>query len=158
MKLPNGDQKQKKACCGGSVHWVCMITKVLIVVAIVLGVISCILAIGTKSRMYKYNAGSAGCSLANSGACPMALKRSAGNEFQNYERVAGVITKIEGAVITIVDNGLQEATVISTAETVIMNVKGEVGLSMLRPGQFISAVVTDNGSGKSVILINVSGE
>ena len=47
-------------------------------------------------------------------------------------RVFGTITKIEGNLITILNNGAQEQAVISAADTVIMSYSAEVGLAALK--------------------------
>lgn len=49
-------------------------------------------------------------------------------------RVYGTISKVEGNLITIVNNGAKEQVVVSAADTVIMSSSTEVGLSALKVG------------------------
>jgi len=58
-----------------------------------------------------------------------------GEEGKDMVKLFGVITKIEGNKITVLDNGAQEQTLLSQPETTIMTATGEVGLSALKAGQ-----------------------
>jgi len=66
-------------------------------------------------------------------------------EGKGMTRLFGVVTKIDGNKITVLDNGAKEQTFISQPETTIITATGEVGLSALKAGQ-------------NVILLQVKGE
>jgi hypothetical protein len=58
-----------------------------------------------------------------------------GEEGKDMVKLFGVITKIEGNKITVLDNGAKEQAFLSQPETTIMTATGEVGLSTLKAGQ-----------------------
>lgn len=61
------------------------------------------------------------------------------SEKGNLNQVFGVITKIEGNKITTLDNGAKEQVILSTSNTVISTVNGNVGLKALKLDQNIGA-------------------
>ncbi len=56
-------------------------------------------------------------------------------------RIAGIVTAINGAQITLVDNGGATQTMYSTADTVILSPTGEQPLSAIKVKQFIVGFV-----------------
>jgi hypothetical protein len=58
---------------------------------------------------------------------------------EGASRIFGSILKIEGAKITISDNGGKEQVVLSGSDTVIMTQSGEISLSNLKAGQTLTA-------------------
>ncbi len=75
---------------------------------------------------------------------------------ERVRRVAGNITKVEGAKITLMDNGAQEQTIETSSNTIITTDNGEVGLSALKAGQFITAAVSTQGGKTVATQIDIS--
>ena len=63
-------------------------------------------------------------------------------------QVFGIITAIDGPVITVRDNGDREQTVVSQSKTVIVSDGQEIGLGSLETGQAIRAGGTLDDEGK----------
>lgn len=63
----------------------------------------------------------------------------------DYTRVLGSITKIDGNKITISDNGGAEKVVVSQSNTSITSAGKEIGLSSLKIGETLSAAGTVQG-------------
>lgn len=59
---------------------------------------------------------------------------------ENATEIFGAVSKIEGTKITVVDNGNQEKIINSVSGTKIISASGQVGLSVLKTGQNVSAV------------------
>ncbi len=57
-------------------------------------------------------------------------------------RIAGTVTAINGAQITVVDNGGATQTIYSTADTIITSPSGEQPLANIKVKQFIVSFVT----------------
>lgn len=55
----------------------------------------------------------------------------------NTARIFGSIGKVEGAKITVIDNGAKERIVMSQSSTMISSSTGFLGLSLLKPGQTV---------------------
>jgi hypothetical protein len=67
-----------------------------------------------------------------------------------YTRAFGVITKVTGNTITISNNASEEQAILSQADTLILSENGEVGLSALKAGQYISVVGEKNAENATV--------
>lgn len=74
---------------------------------------------------------------------------------KNAVQIFGVISKIEGAKITVVDNGNEEKIINSVSDTRIISITGQASLSVLKAGQNISALgeMRDNQLQASFIRI-----
>jgi hypothetical protein len=72
-------------------------------------------------------------------------------EGKGMTRLFGVITKIDGNKITILDNGAKEQTFLSQPATTIMTATGEVGLSALKAGQNV-ILLQEKGEDKKLEL------
>lgn len=67
-----------------------------------------------------------------------------------FTRAFGVVTKVVGNTITISNNASEEQTILSQADTVILSGVGEVGLSGLKAGQYISVLGEKNPENATV--------
>ncbi|MCC6520413.1 hypothetical protein IT403_00305 [Candidatus Nomurabacteria bacterium] len=67
-----------------------------------------------------------------------------------YTRAFGVITKVTGNTITISNNASEEQIILSQADTLILSENGEVGLSALKAGQYISVVGEKNAENATI--------
>ena len=62
-------------------------------------------------------------------------------------RIFGTIVKVDGNMVTVLNNGAKEQVVVSTADTVIMSSSTEVGLSALKSdlgAVFVGSMNTEN--------------
>jgi len=72
-------------------------------------------------------------------------------------RVFGIIKKIDGATITILDNGNTERAVVSTASTVIYDAVGEMSIGDLKIGERIGVTGRLDDTTLTAKLIEVVG-
>jgi hypothetical protein len=71
-------------------------------------------------------------------------------------RMFGAVTKVEGNLITIMNNGAAEQVVVSQADTIIMSSSTEVGLAALKAGQNIVVAGVMNKDNQLVAkIINI---
>ena len=96
---------------------------------------------GLPPMMYINANGSASAAPAPSGAPLMLTGRA---PLTSGQRVAGVITKIDGNKITLTDNGGGTQVVYTSASTVISNSTVEMPLASLKVKQFIVCYVKDS--------------
>lgn len=66
----------------------------------------------------------------------------------NSQTIFGIITKIEGNEITIMDNGNKEVKIISSSNTTIASSEYELGLNMLEVGDPIRVLGVTAGEGQ----------
>lgn len=88
------------------------------------------------------------------GTCPFA--RNGSIDGKNSNKVFGVMTKVDGNKITVLDNSNKEQIFETTAQTSIVELDEEVGLNDLAAGQKLNIFTSTGDDGKvSVKFIDV---
>jgi len=66
------------------------------------------------------------------------------NEKNKATKLFGLVTKVEGNKITVLDNGGKEQVVLSLSSTTIFNSIGEIGIASIKEGQGLSVMGKEN--------------
>lgn len=147
MEIKLHEEGTKKCCCGGPHSVWYWIIKIMIVLAILFLVAIISLAAGVKMNKFGDKLGKDG----RFGMIKYSQELGTGkvmmlgkNFYKTCEsdglaltRLFGVVSKVEGNKIFIVDNSVTLKTVLSSAETTITTTSGEVGIGFLKQGQNI---------------------
>ena len=150
----NPSHHEEGACCGGICkcckcfkHPIVRIIFKIVFILIIVALICLAFSRGFHHGRFGNEMKFGGCGMMNSQTVPAVTCAGAGmmgfekgvwgeeKEGKDMAKLFGVITKVEGNKITVLDNGAKEQTFLSQPETTIMTSAGEVGLSALKAGQ-----------------------
>ncbi|MFA6322158.1 MAG: hypothetical protein WCX71_01625 [Candidatus Buchananbacteria bacterium] len=168
MKEQNNQTKNK--CCS-NLSWPARIIKILLIISVlfvffVLGFCAGIKTVILDQRFqthqyrmgYSFNNATGAVGVGDEANLVEGLDQNQNYGLSSATKIAGEIKTIEGTKIGVIDNGQKPQIIYSGSDTIILNEQGEVGLSYLKAGQFITAVINGQDKTQAAQVISVSNQ